>query len=191
MVSGRDKKEQPEPVRRFMEMGRRFFGGERETRKPTVERRAGMRVELSLAIQVKVGEGDWNQARIRDVNLTGLRIEPAGGARPGETVAMQFEGYPDVAPAFSLAGRVSRIIAAEPGGSEESMAVHVDRAATPQEALKNYRMLVLHYVRHRPLLEDVDKGYFEGRCSSCGWVGRVGQQKPICPHCGGKQVDPV
>jgi hypothetical protein len=189
MKSGRGKKEQPEAVRRLMDMGRRLLGG--ETKKPALERRAGMRVELSLAIRVSVGEGDWKSARLRDVNLTGLSIEPAGDARVGQTVAVQFEGYPDVAPAFSLAGKVSRIIEAESEESEDAMAIRVDRSTTSQEALKNYRILVLHYVRHRPLLEDVDKGYFEGRCSSCGWVGRVGRLKPQCSHCGGSQVAPV
>ena len=191
MVSGRDKKQQPESVRRLMEMGRRFLGGEAK-QQPAVERRAGKRVELSLAVQARVGEGEWQTARIRDVNLTGLRIEPAGDARPGQTVTVQFDGYPGVAPAFSLVGRVSRLIADpnEPG-DVLAMAIQVDRAATSEDARKNYRLLVLHYVRHRPLLEEVDKGYFEGRCTSCGWVGRVGQRKPQCPHCGGTKLEPV
>lgn len=189
-MAGRDKRQQPESVRRLMEMGRRFLGGEKK-QQPAVERRAGMRVELSLGVQVSVDGGEWRPARVRDVNLTGLRIEPAGEAQPGQTVAVQFEGYPGVAPAFSLAGRISRIIADPEGpGDALAMAVQVDRGATAEEARKNYRLLVLHYVRHRPLLDDVDKGYFEGRCS-CGWVGRVGQRKPQCPHCGGTQLEPV
>jgi len=190
-MSGRDKKQPPESVRRLVEMGRRFLGGETKPQ-PAVERRAGMRVELSLGVQVRVGDGEWQPARVRDVNLTGLRIEPAGDAQPGQTVAVQFEGYSGVAPAFSLAGKVSRIIA-DPDGREDAlaMAIRVDRGATSEEARKNYRLLVLHYVRHRPLLEDVDKGYFEGRCSSCGWVGRVGERRPQCPHCGGTQLEPV
>lgn len=190
-MAERERKEQPDSVRRLMEMGRRFFGGETK-QQPAVERRAGMRVELSLAVQVRVGEGDWQPARIRDVNLTGLRVEPAGDARPGETVAVQFEGYPGVSPAFSLMGRVSRLIA-DPQGPDDglAMAIQVDRVATPEDARKNYRLLVLHYVRHRPLLEDVDKGYFEGRCTSCGWVGRVGQRKPQCPHCGATELEAV
>ena len=190
-MSDETKRPQPESVRRLMEMGRRFLGGETKPQ-PAVERRAGMRVELSLSVQARVEDGGWEAARIRDVNLTGLRIEPAGDARPGQTVTIQFEGYPGVAPAFSLVGRVSRLIA-DPNAVDDSlaMAVQVDRAATSEEARKNYRLLVLHYVRHRPLLEDVDKGYFEGRCASCGWVGRVGQRKPQCPHCGGTQLAPV
>ena len=190
-MSDGDKKQQPEAVRRLMEMGRRFLGGETKLQ-PAVERRAGMRVELSLPVQVRLGDGERQPARIRDVNLTGLRIEPAGEARPGQTVAVQFDGYPGVAPTFSLVGRVSRVIA-EPAGPEDvlAMAIQVDRGATAEDARKNYRLLVLHYVRHRPLLEDVDKGYFEGRCSSCGWVGRVGQRKPQCSHCGGTELERV
>lgn len=161
-MSDGDKKQQPEAVRRLMEMGRRFLGGETKLQ-PAVERRAGMRVELSLPVQVRLGDGEWQPARIRDVNLTGLRIEPAGEARPGQTVAVQFDGYPGVAPAFSLVGRVSRVIA-EPAGPEDvlAMAIQVDRGATAEDARKNYRLLVLHYVRHRPLLEDVDKGVLRG-----------------------------
>lgn len=190
-MSDQTKRQTPESVRRIMEMGRRFLGGETK-QQPAVERRAGMRVELSLTVQVRVGEGAWQPARIRDVNLTGLRIEPAGDARPGQMVTVQFDGYPGVAPGFWLVGKVSRLIA-DPNGPGDSlaMAVQVDRAATSGEARNNYRLLVLHYVRHRPLLEDVDKGYFEGRCPSCGWVGRVGQRKPQCPHCGGTQLEAV
>lgn len=190
-MPGRDRRQPPQSVRRLMELGRRLLGGETKEQ-PAVERRAGMRVELSLAVRVRVGDAAWRPARIRDVNLTGLRIEPAGDARPGQSVAVDFEGYPGVAPAFSLVGRVSRIIA-DPDTERDAlaMAIQVDRSATTEEARKNYRLLVLHYVRHRPLLEDVDKGYFEGRCPSCGWVGRVGKRKPQCSHCGGTDLRPV
>lgn len=187
----REKKQQPDSMRRIMEMGRRFLGGETK-KQPNMDRRAGMRVELSLSVEVRVDDGDWQPARIRDVNLTGLRVEPAGDTRPGQTIALRFEGYPGVCPAFTLMGKVSRLIA-DPEGPEDAlaMAIRVDRGATPGDARKNYRLLVLHYLRHRPLLEDVDKGYFEGRCSSCGWVGRVGERRPRCPQCGGTELESV
>jgi phage FluMu protein Com len=47
---------------------------------------------------------------------------------------------------------------------------------------------VLHYLHHKPLLEDMNQGYFEGRCPSCEWIGRVGRRRPHCSRCGGAVV---
>jgi hypothetical protein len=68
--------------------------------------------------------------------------------------------------------------------------VELDRKATPPEGIQGYRTLVLHYLHHKPLLDDVTKGYFEGRCTKCDWAGRVGAKAPRCPRCGGK-VEPT
>lgn len=151
-----------------------------------VERRFGRRVKLPVAVRVRVEDGPELVAKVRDVNARGMGLEAVLGAKVGDRVAVEFDGYPGVCGAFSLSGRVVRIIDPLTNG----VGVEVDRKATPPEGIQGYKTLVLHYLHHKPLLEDVDKGYFEGRCTKCGWVGRVGARAPRCSRCGGK-VEPV
>jgi len=150
------------------------------------ERRFGKRLKLPVSVRVQVGDGPVLAVKVRDVNARGLGLESVAGARVGDRIAVEFDGYPGVCVAFSLVGRVVVIIDPVTNG----VGVEVDRKATPPEGLQSYRTLVLHYLHHRPLLEDVGKGYFEGRCTKCGWVGRVGARAPRCSRCGGK-VEPV
>ncbi len=151
-----------------------------------VERRFGRRVKLPVAVRVRVEDGPELVAKVRDVNARGMGLEAVLGAQVGSRVAVEFDGYPGVCGAFSLSGRVVRIIDPLANG----VGVEVDRKATPPEGIQGYKTLVLHYLHHKPLLEDVNKGYFEGRCTKCGWVGRVGARAPRCSRCGGK-VEPV
>ena len=114
-----------------------------------------------------------------------MGLESVAGARVGDRLALEFEGYPGVCAAFSLVGRVVNVFDPVANG----VGVEVD----PEGHLAGStgsRTLVLHYLHHKPLLDDVAKGYFEGRCEKCGWVGRVGARAPRCSRCGGK-VEPV
>jgi hypothetical protein len=150
------------------------------------ERRLGKRVRLPVTVRVQVEGGSVLTAKVRDVNARGMGLEPVPGARVGDGLTVEFEGYPGVCETFSVNGRVVRLLDEIPNG----VGVEWNRRATSPEAANNYRTLVLHYLHHRPLLEDVGKGYFEGRCAKCGWVGRVGARAPRCSRCGGK-VEPV
>jgi hypothetical protein len=151
-----------------------------------VDRRFGKRLKLPVTVRVRVGDGPELVAKVRDVNARGMGLEAVAGARVGDRLALEFEGYPGVCAAFSLVGRVVNVFDPIANG----VGVEVDRKATPPEGVQSYRTLVLHYLHHKPLLDDVAKGYFEGRCEKCGWVGRVGARAPRCSRCGGK-VEPV
>ena len=151
-----------------------------------VDRRFGKRLKLPVTVRAQVGDGPVLNVKVRDVNARGMGLESVAGARVGDRVAVEFDGYPGVCGAFSLVGRVVNVFDPVTNG----VGVEVDRKATPPEGVQSYKTLVLHYLRHRPLLEDVGKGYFEGRCEKCGWVGRVGARAPRCSRCGGK-VEPV
>lgn len=152
------------------------------------ERRAGRRVFLPLEVRVKLGDEDPRKAKVRDVNLTGLAVEPDFDVKLRDRVSVGFDGYPEVCPAFALVGRVRRIIEPTETSRLPAMGLEIDREKTSADAQKNYRRLVIHYLHHRPLLEGVNAGYFEGRCTSCDWVGRVGKRKPQCSRCGAKVV---
>lgn len=178
-----DKKDGSEGLSRVLKAGRRLFGGEKETRGGP-DRRSGKRVRLPVRVRVGTADGKTWPAQVHEVNLPGLSLEPAGEARVGEAVTIDFDGYPGVSPPFAIHGQVVRT------GIEsvDRMAISVDRKVTSPEALQSYRALVRHYLHHKPLLEDVNKGYFEGRCTSCDWVGRVGRGNPRCSSCGSKVV---
>lgn len=148
------------------------------------ERRRSKRLSLPIPVRLKIGNDRPTSRRLRDFSQHGLCIETPDEGQPGEQVVVRFEGYPDVCDPFSLAGEVTRIAEESPRG----LVILIDRQITPPEALEQYRALVLHYIRHKPLLEEVGKGYFEGRCESCGWIGRVGERNPTCSRCGERAV---
>lgn len=147
-------------------------------------RRASKRVELPIPVQLKIGEGSFEERRLRNVNLVGLCIEAAGPATEGEMAAIQFEGYPRVCDPFLLLCKVVR----DTDDAPPAVVVEVNREATGEEALGQYRKLVLHFIRHRGLLEELWKGYFEARCPACGWIGKVGERTKTCAKCGGTVV---
>jgi len=150
---------------------------------PEIEQRASKRVDLPIPVMVRVGEGDFKAVTLRDLGLLGLSISKPPAAPVGSVVTIQFGAYEGISKAFQLRTRVSRVGADE---EEAVVGVTVNRDETSDDALRQYRRLVLHYVRHRPLLEDLRQGYFEGGCTaeSCNWLGRVGAGKPVCSMCG-------
>lgn len=161
------------------------------------ERRSGRRVPLPLEIRVKLSEDDDpRKAKIRDVNMTGLAVEPALGVQVDDRVHLGFDGYPSVCPAFALVGRVRRVVDVDVEEVEDvadvvsAAGLEIDREQTSADAQLNFRRLVRHYLHHRPLLDSVGEGFIQGRCVSCDWVGQTGKRKPRCPRCTSR-VEPI
>jgi hypothetical protein len=150
------------------------------------ERRFGKRLKLPVTVRARLNDGPPQSAKVRDVNARGLSLESLIGAQVGDRIAIDFDGYPGVCDAFGLTGQVVRILDEIVNG----VGIEVNRKANTPEAVQSYKTLVLHYLHHRPLLDDVGRGYFEGRCTKCGWVGRVGARAPKCSRCGGT-VEPI
>ena len=177
---------------RLKKLGKLLGGDEPKERPPevAVERRAGKRVRLPVGVRFTMADGSAHEGKLREVNLRGLSIEPPGAGQIGDRLSVGFAGYPGVCPSFVLVGKVKGMITDDESGAPLAMGVEIDRDTTTPEALQGYRSLVRHYLKHRPLLEGVDKGYFEGRCPACGWLGRVGNRNPVCSKCGEK-VEPV
>ena len=144
--------------------------------------RASPRSRLPIPVRVKVGHASSRESRLHDVSVSGFRIAWTDEAQVGETAIVRFDGYPGVCPAFVLLGRVVRIVT----GKEPGVGIVIDRAGSADTALEQFRRLVLHYMRHRPLLAELARDFFEGRCEECEWVGRVGTRSPVCPRCGGR-----
>lgn len=153
------------------------------------ERRAGRRVPMPLEIRVKLSEDDDpREVMLRDVNVTGLAVEPALTVDLDDRVNVGFDGYPGVCPAFALVASVKRILDAGEAGELSAMGLEIDREATSADAQKNFRTLVRHYLHHRPLLDSVGEGFIQGRCTSCDWIGRTGKRNPRCPRCTSRVV---
>jgi hypothetical protein len=164
-----------------MKLGRRFLGAEtQQAQEPAVERRAGKRVPLRLPVDACLEGSKFRESKIVDVSLRGLALELAEGGAPGQRVSVRFRASPAGLPAFMLQGRVVRIQVTSP----ELTGINVRRTDNSQEALESYGKLILYYLHHKPLLEELNSGYFEGRCASCNWVGHVGERGPRCPMCG-------
>lgn len=144
------------------------------------EERAGPRSRLPIPVRVKIGRAPSRQSRLRDVSVSGFRIDWDGPAEVDEPAVVRFDGYPEVCPVFLLQGRVARLIP----GRRPGVGIAIDRAGSPPEALASFRRLVLHYLRHKPLLDELGRDFFEGRCKECDWIGRVGARAPVCPRCG-------
>jgi hypothetical protein len=140
------------------------------------------RAQLPIPVRAKIGQTESQDRRLRDVSVSGFRIDWPAAAEVGETVLARFQGYPGVCPAFILHGRVARFIA----GESPELGIALDREESSPEALEHYRQLVLHYLRHKPLLGKLRPSFFEGRCEACGWLGRVGARTPVCPRCSGR-----
>ena len=147
---------------------------------------ASRRAELPIPVQAKIGLAPAMQSRLRNVSVSGFRVDWRDTAETGEAVIARFEGYPGVCPAFILHGHVARVIA----GSSPGIGVAIDRTGSSAESLEHFRQLVLHYMRHRPLLAKQARDFFEGSCEACEWIGRVGARSPVCPRCG-ERVRPL
>lgn len=152
------------------------------------QERAGRRVHLPIPVRAKIGLAPSRESRLRDVSVSGFRLDWQDAAETGDVAVVRFVGYPGVCAAFILHGRVARVIT----GKSPGLGLAIDREASSREALTHFRQLVLHYVRHKPLLEEIARDFFEGRCEACDWVGRVGVRAPVCPRCGQrvKALDP-
>lgn len=144
--------------------------------------RAGRRAQLPIPVRVKVGQSASRESRLHDVSVSGLRIDWPEAAEVGEPAVIRFNGYAGVCPAFILHGRITRVIT----GRSPGVGIAIDRAGTSPEILQHLRQLVLHYMRHKPLLEALRRDFFEGRCEACAWIGRVGVRAPVCPRCGAR-----
>lgn len=169
----------------LLKAGRRLLGKEQEAPEPAAdERRVNRRVPLRIPVRACVGAGKFRECQIVDINLRGFAIEAGEEAEPDQTIAVAFAGLPEVAPRFTLAGNIVR------RARHDAVGVQVDRGRNSTEVLGHYRKLVLYYIRHKPLLEELRSGYFEARCPACGWMGRVGRRNPACSRCKGP-VEPL
>ena len=182
---------------KLKQMGQRFLRGESSNAsiKPRPipadvgsERRSGRRVPLPLDVRIKVGTAPVRFVRLGDVNLPGLSLTPADGVEVGDRVSIGFDGCPEVTPPFTLVAVARRILPSKKPDDPSAVGLEIDRELSSADAQKNFRRVVRHYLHHRPLLEDLSKGYFEGRCTNCDWVGRVGKRSPQCSRCSAKVV---
>ena len=162
----------------------RIKGGEPESN-IQLERRRAKREEISIPVKLSVGHRRIDGARARNLSPIGLFVETNSVPPRGSTVKLSFEGVNQDNAAIDVFGEV--VWTSMP--PDEGVGIQINRKMTDEPNLKNYRAMVLHYIRHPPLLESHQSGKFrEIRCNRCDWIGRVSVVKPACPSCGSLDV---
>jgi hypothetical protein len=153
---------------------------------PEVERRSSKRVALRLPVEACVQGGKFEQGKLVDVSLRGIAVEPADGTRAatGQEMSVRLRSPAAGVAPFVLTGNVVRTLTPQ----APAVVVDVARGRNSPESLASFRKLVLFYLRRKPLLEEIDAGALEGRCTGCDWVGRVASSSPECPACGQQVV---
>lgn len=168
----------------FGKLVERLKGGESEST-IQLERRRAKREEISIPVKITVGHRRIDGARARNLSPIGLFVETSSVPPRGSTVKLVFEGVNQDNMAIEVLGEV--VWTSMP--PDEGVGVQINRKMTDETSLKHYRAMVLHYIRHPPLLESPQAGKFrEIRCSQCNWIGRVSVVKPACPSCGSLDV---
>jgi hypothetical protein len=165
----------------LLDRARRLVGETQTETETYRDRRRTARMPIPMKVLVSLDGGRrYARRRLLDINQGGLGVASTGHVEPGQRMLVVFDGLPDVAPGFNLSCEVVRPL------PEDGAGVRVDRAATSRESIELFGKLALYYLRHKPLMERVQKGYFEGHCRDCGWIGRVGGNRPVCAKCGGR-----
>jgi hypothetical protein len=162
----------------------RLKGGESEST-IQLERRRAKREEISIPVKLTVGHRRIDGARARNLSPIGLFVETNSVPPRGSTVKLVFESVNQDNLTIEVLGEV--VWTSMP--PDEGVGIQINRKMTDEANLKHYRAMVLHYIRHPPLLESSQTGKFrEIRCSRCNWIGRVSVVKPACPSCGSLDV---
>tara|TARA_B100000497_G_C7397516_1_gene252319 strand:+ start:47 stop:586 length:540 start_codon:yes stop_codon:yes gene_type:complete len=162
----------------------RLKGGESEST-IQLERRRAKREEISIPVKLTVGHRRIDGARARNLSPIGLFVETNSVPPRGSTVKLVFESVNQDNLTIEVLGEV--VWTSMP--PDEGVGIQINRKMTDEVNLKHYRAMVLHYIRHPPLLESSQTGKFrEIRCSRCDWIGRVSVVKPACPSCGSLDV---
>jgi hypothetical protein len=162
----------------------RLKGGDSES-SIQLERRRAKREEISIPVKLTVGHRRIDGARARNLSPIGLFVETNSVPPRGSTVKLVFEGVNQDNLPIEVLGEV--VWTSMP--PDEGVGIQINRKMTDEVNLKHYRAMVLHYIRHPPLLESPQNGKFrEVRCTRCDWIGRVSVVKPACPSCGSLDV---
>ena len=153
----------------------------------TLERRRARREEITIPVNLTVGHRKIGQARARSLSPIGLFIETDAAPPKGTGVKLLFDGIGESATPIEVFGEV--IWTSLP--PDQGMGIQIDRKMTTDKSVKGFRAMVLHYIRHPPLLQQQADGYIDVRCSSCMWIGRTSARKPTCPRCGSRDLKSV
>ncbi len=150
-----------------------------------LERRRAKREEISIPVKLRAGHRRIDNARARNLSPIGLFVETDTIPPRGSTITLVFNGIGEESGEIEVVGEV--VWTSIP--PDEGIGIQINRQKTEENALKGFRAMVLHYIRHPPLLDSAQSGkYREVKCNKCGWLGRVGAGTPKCPSCGSLDI---
>ena len=161
-------------------LAERFKGGASSS-DVELERRRAKREEISIPVRLRAGHRRIDNARARNLSPIGLFVETDTIPPRGSTITLVFNGVGEGSGDIEVIGEV--VWTSIP--PDEGIGIQINRQKTDEDALKGFRAMVLHYIRHPPLLDGGGSGkYREVKCNNCSWIGRVGAGNPMCPSCG-------
>ena len=130
-------------------MMNKWFGSEPQGDYPELdsdERRRVKREQMTVPVTLGLPDGESRDALARNLSPIGLFIETSVQLNQGDQLNLTFASSQAATEAIELVGKVIWSTPVAPPG----YGLQIDQAQTSAEALKTYRSMVFHYIRHPP-----------------------------------------
>ena len=127
----------------------KWFGSEPQADYPELdndERRRVKREQMTIPVTLGLPSGENREALARNLSPIGLFVETSMELSQGDQLNLTFASSHAATETVELVGSVIWSTPVAPPG----YGLQIDQAKTSAEALKTYRSMVFHYIRHPP-----------------------------------------
>lgn len=127
----------------------KWFGSEPQDDYPQLdsdERRRVKREQMTIPVTIGLADGDTRDALARNLSPIGLFIETSLELNQGDQLKLTFAPSDASTETIELVATVIWSTPVAPPG----FGLQLDQTKTSNEAIKTYRSMVFHYIRHPP-----------------------------------------
>lgn len=127
----------------------KWFGSEPQGDYPQLdsdERRRVKREQMTIPVTIGLPDGETRDALARNLSPIGLFIETSLELNQGDQLRLTFSSSDASTDTIELVANVIWSTPVAPPG----FGLQLDQAKTSNEAIKTYRSMVFHYIRHPP-----------------------------------------
>jgi Tfp pilus assembly protein PilZ len=127
----------------------KWFGSEPQGDYPQLdsdERRRVKREQMTIPVTIGLPDGETRDALARNLSPIGLFIETSLELNQGDQLRLSFSSSDASTDTIELVANVIWSTPVAPPG----FGLQLDQAKTSNEAIKTYRSMVFHYIRHPP-----------------------------------------
>ena len=127
----------------------KWFGSEPQGDYPQLdsdERRRVKREQMTIPVTIGLPDGETRDALARNLSPIGLFIETSLELNEGDQLRLTFSSSDASTDTIELVANVIWSTPVAPPG----FGLQLDQAKTSNEAIKTYRSMVFHYIRHPP-----------------------------------------